>query len=646
MFRRRRPPPAASEAPAPVAGPSASELTEAGWALPRGIGVTTPRWTLVGTVDSPLATPVDPAGLVVGDGWSLDWWIGADDRWHVPAREAAVRQDVLDDVPVVETRVRIPGGDAVARAYGVRAPRGTGDEWVVVEIENLTPVPFAVALAVRPVVADGLGSVGEVAVQPVAGGTGRDEAHLVRVDGRPAVVLPRRPQRSAVGSYEAGDALDVVVGGDAGTELATASCPDGLATAAYVFPLPHTAVLRVVLPVGEVDDGEAVAYPSAIGDAATVASGWEVHTRGPRFELPDARLAAATARARAQVRLAHDGTGVRRDGNRSPDLEPGATDLLLGAFDVLDRPAEVGTVVARWQERFAHATPPLDALLLHVVARHWMLHRVDELLDWMLPEVAAAIERIDRADRKGQLANPADRSYALGGLTSARRLLDGAGQHEAGRAVDALVARMRADERVAVGTGAVKGLIEAERLLGVGDPAGIAALDAVLDDLSATSTWPGPGPDHRPIGHDLAAAGALVLVARNLLVREVDGGLDLLSTFPDRWYGGGIELHDAPTGCGRLSYAVRWHGTRPALLWELEPHDGLGPWRIAVPGLDPSWSTTELRGEALLAEVAPPEGLETVTVVAEHPDIDPEMRRPGAEPEAPADPLPEGGSFS
>ena len=26
--------------------------------------------------------------------WELDWWIGADDRWHVPAREAAVRQQL------------------------------------------------------------------------------------------------------------------------------------------------------------------------------------------------------------------------------------------------------------------------------------------------------------------------------------------------------------------------------------------------------------------------------------------------------------------------------------------------------------------------------------------------------------------------
>ncbi|MCB0963541.1 MAG: hypothetical protein KDA98_09615, partial [Acidimicrobiales bacterium] len=135
MFRRRRPPAAAPEAPAPppvgAPGPSAAELREADWVLPRSLGAPEPRWTLVGTVESPLATAVDPAGLVVGDGWSLDWWVGAEDRWHVPAREAAVRQELVGDVPVVETRVRIPGGDAVARAYGVRAPRGTGDEWVV-----------------------------------------------------------------------------------------------------------------------------------------------------------------------------------------------------------------------------------------------------------------------------------------------------------------------------------------------------------------------------------------------------------------------------------------------------------------------------------------------------------------------------------
>ena len=59
----------------------------------------TPRnWTMVGNVGSPWEAIVDPRGLVTPwfDGWSLDWWIGADDRWHFPSREAAVRQRLVD----------------------------------------------------------------------------------------------------------------------------------------------------------------------------------------------------------------------------------------------------------------------------------------------------------------------------------------------------------------------------------------------------------------------------------------------------------------------------------------------------------------------------------------------------------------------
>ena len=57
-------------------------------------------------------------------------------------------------------------------------------------------------------------------------------------------------------------------------------------------------------------------------------------------------------------------------------------------------------------------------------------------------------------------------------------------------------------------------------------------------------------------------------------------------------------MHDAPTRAfGRVSFAVRWHGDRPALLWECEQVGG----RLRAPGLDPEWSTTDRQGEALLA---------------------------------------------
>ena len=51
---------------------------------------------------------------------------------------------------------------------------------------------------------------------------------------------------------------------------------------------------------------------------------------------------------------------------------------------------------------------------------------------------------------------------------------------------------------------------------------------------------------------------------------------------------------------------MRWHGDRPALLWELAPHAGAGPVRLTAPGLDPSWSTSEVAGDALLAPTAGP----------------------------------------
>ena len=119
-------------------------------------------------------------------------------------------------------------------------------------------------------------------------------------------------------------------------------------------------------------------------------------------------------------------------------------------------------------------------------------------------------------------------------------------------------------------------------------------------------------------GHHGWASAELLMFVRDLLVREVppaevpgDGGdqdvLALSTLVPEGWYGQGWEVHDAPTAFGRISYAVRWHGDRVALLWEVEPHPGQGPVRLVSPGLDPTWSTTDLRGEALLGPVpAPP----------------------------------------
>jgi GH15 family glucan-1,4-alpha-glucosidase len=154
----------------------------------------------------------------------------------------------------------------------------------------------------------------------------------------------------------------------------------------------------------------------------------------------------------------------------------------------------------------------------------------------------------------------------------------------------------------------------AEVELAGGDRRALDRLAWLLDVATPTWTWPEAIHPQLPGGcmgdghHGWAAASVLSLV-RNLLVREMptdqrraaDPGLALCSLFPDAWLGQGFEVHEAPTHFGSMSYAVRWHGERPALLWELTLHDDVERVRLTAPGLDPGWSTTEQSGEALLS---------------------------------------------
>ena len=78
-------------------------------------GVTGGRWR----------ASITPFGAIVpfdGDldvGMPIDWHIAADDRWNSPEHEPTVRQRRIDGTAVVETRVRIPDGDAVQRVFSV-----------------------------------------------------------------------------------------------------------------------------------------------------------------------------------------------------------------------------------------------------------------------------------------------------------------------------------------------------------------------------------------------------------------------------------------------------------------------------------------------------------------------------------------------
>lgn len=119
---------------------------------PPSSGVT-PASRLTGVLGSSWRAAVEPWGdLVVEDGSEpLRWFVAADDRWHHPAHEVAVRQRLIEGAPVFETRVRVPRGDVVHTVWSTTV----GDVGVtVVDVTNDSALPIAVAFSRTDLVAE------------------------------------------------------------------------------------------------------------------------------------------------------------------------------------------------------------------------------------------------------------------------------------------------------------------------------------------------------------------------------------------------------------------------------------------------------------------------------------------------------------
>ena len=430
---------------------------------------------------------VDARGLVQPgtEEWTLDWWVGASDRWHRASQEAAVRQSDVGAGAVVETRMKVPDGDAVQRVWAVAA--GGGPAVAVVEVGNEAATAFAVALVV-----EAPGAVLSV------GQTG------VAVGGRSVLAWDRPPAGAAVGP-DAVEALLEVEGG------ATAELDSkGRDLAAMVWPLPHTAQMAVSASLGR----GTLPPPSDLPDADAVLRGWQAHLdRGARIEVPD------------------EGLARRIDRNRRRWL--GRT----GRMETADVAA-----LCELSVRLDHHGYHDDAQLV-----------LDEVADRWTTE--APTERLRAFTVHHDLTG--DEGVAV-------------------RFVEAVAEAVEAAARM----GAEVPVAPVERLL-------IAAgQDRAVHDLRRLDLHPDEPPSEGLRAELVADHGDDLLVAPG---------------FRPAWQGGSLAVYGLPTRFGSLSYAVRWHGTRPALLWELEARPGRKQVALRAPALDQDWSSDEPTGETLLA---------------------------------------------
>ena len=514
---------------------------------------------IVGTIGSPRRADVRGGGTIVlhpgtAEEIAVEWWVGADDRWHVPARAITTRQHLVRNMPIVQTSVRIPSGDAIASVFGaVQGPR----ELVVLDVENRSKVPFALAVVLRgPGVRD----------VTVAGS-------VVKVGGFPLLHLPRSPQRAAC--VRVGEDLEHVV--TSGAATAVIATVEGPCEAAFLVPVTHTTTARVGLLLGASATVALMGAPvlGSLPDVHAIANGWALQlARGMTIRLPytagnDRFESLAAGLLLAAEPLTVDGGETMLDRAVIAEL------LDLAGFH-----AEAGALLEDapdrqgWRGSFADCgvTGAQDEAVTSSVVRalgtHAALTGDAVFASTMAPTAGAALEFLLKRAKK----DPSAKQWAA-------------------------ACRSAADLFAVANDGrAAKQSMRAWEMNGAAWPLPSLPLPA----LPAMSV----GGELVPSAPQRLAAAMRELL-ESVATVDGDGAVDLLRGFVPEWRGQSIEARNIPTRAGRLSFAVRWHGANAVLLWDVVPVEdraGLSaePLRLRASAIDPSWAGSGAKGDALL----------------------------------------------
>ena len=491
---------------------------------------------IIGTLGSSARVRVSAGGVVhLPSEVELSWWIGADDRWHIPAEEVTARQSLVADAPVPRIAVRVPGGDIVTTLAAVQQAQR---ELVVIDIANQSAVPVAIAFVVR---VEGRRAI-------TVDGT------VVRVDGRPVLYLPRAPHFSVGVAADADMAAALRAGESGGVD-------ENARQVAVMLPVTHRTTLRVAALLGAAGVAALVASPvlSALPDGESVARGWAIQAgRGPSVDGQDAMD--SQVRSLGAAVLLESDAFVPSDS----DVDLVRLTALSRACDRLGFHAESARLlrtVDHHQRRRGgigdESQPMLTELSVIAVADHARCTGDAAFAIEMAPLVAGALEFLRKR-------GPADRAVFGAGA----RLLDLAGEERAARTAD----------RLWTGAGSVW-----------------PPRRAPLPPLPARSDGASLLPD------DLLRLSDRALDAAAVVAMEDGAGVvDLLSGMrADDLLGVNLAAHRVPTVHGPLSFAVRWHGERAALLWEFS---GDRSGSLRVPGVAPGHVVAAQRsGEVLLS---------------------------------------------
>lgn len=278
-----------------------------------------------------------------------------------------------------------------------------------------------------------------------------------------------------------------------------------------------------------------------------------------------------------------------------PSTTPGGMDLPEGSI-VLPLGHKSTVRVGLAHASAARGRLPVDLPGAPAVVRGW--ETACEVASRLVLPDNEIVAAVTRARSQVLLDNGPSGGGAAGSATEAVRL--GIGHRDSiVEVVETVQSRLRAERRSRMlAWDTPHALVTAARACAMLDDE-IALADIADSWLRVADRPVGPAPDQPPDGVEAIAWAESALAAGS-----PSGGCCTLFPrgIPREWWGAPLEAHGLVGDAHReVAFAVRWHGARPAVLWEVS-----GPVGLVLDGglADPEWHSVETSGEALWAPPA------------------------------------------
>ncbi|MEE3072771.1 MAG: hypothetical protein VX305_00610 [Actinomycetota bacterium] len=525
----------------------------------------------------------------------LCWGVGADDRWHFSEERASIRQSVDSNEITTITRMRVPGGDITQRVEVI--PWG-GQSVTKLEFFNETPIPVAISIMLL--------NFGPIEVNST----------ITRNDAKPIIASSKPPGMIINGSgYQ--DLTNQIMNSELEDLItSTSSINKSNSDNALIFPLPHSTKLEIIINNENLDDLPDIERLPSFTD---VSNGWLKHFEsGMEIQTEDNRLASLLNTARRHLLIGSDQEITSRfwDVDSDKPVLPLAA-LALMAWGHTDSAKKL---IFKYMENsptnlFKNSVSKETLYVLCLWQKYLEFCSQEEELEDIIPWLNETVHQLLASLPSKRRLKKRDITLEIVSLRAVIEILTFVQQKSlASELQNQLLEIEEVLERKENPYPFEKYTDSYQRAVAtLGEHLQIQENPLTLDHiLSKTDPTGSLTTDSRQQDPVFSALFLLTIRAGFLQENKLPSGenqIQIASSYTPDWIGVGIQVKNAPISSGIMGYAIRWHGTSPALLWEANTSTRI---QINAWGLDKSWFSNDRIGETLLSKQIPKETAVTI----------------------------------